>query len=94
MTEDKLARIHDPDDPVFTERERAVLRFTTAMIENRNGEGHRPEAADEVFAEMRRHFDEPQIVEIGFTAATMFLFAAFATGPFSIAAPVAGSYPL
>ncbi len=36
----------------------------------------------------------PVLAGLGFTSATMFLFAAFATGPFSIAAPVAGSYPL
>lgn len=43
---------------------------------------------------MRGDIWVPALAGIGFTAATMFLFAAFATGPFSIAAPVAGSYPL
>lgn len=36
----------------------------------------------------------PIAAGLGFTGATLFLFAAFAAGPFSIAAPVGGSYPL
>ena len=36
----------------------------------------------------------PVFAGVGFAAATLFLFAAFASGPFSIAAPVGGSYPL
>lgn len=36
----------------------------------------------------------PAFAGLAFASATLFLFAAFATGPFSIAAPVGGSYPL
>ncbi len=36
----------------------------------------------------------PVVAGAGYVSATLFLFAAFATGPFSVAAPVGGSYPL
>ena len=36
----------------------------------------------------------PLTAGVGYACATLFLFAAFAVGPFSIAAPVGGSYPL
>ena len=36
----------------------------------------------------------PIVAGAGYASATLFLFAAFATGPFSVAAPVGGSYPL
>lgn len=36
----------------------------------------------------------PIFAGFGYAAATLFLFAAFAAGPFSVAAPVGGSYPL
>lgn len=36
----------------------------------------------------------PVFAGLGYASATLFLFAAFAAGPFSIAAPVGGSYPL
>lgn len=36
----------------------------------------------------------PLAAGLGYACATLFLFAAFAAGPFSIAAPVGGSYPL
>ncbi len=43
---------------------------------------------------MRADIWVPLAAGAGYASATMFLFAAFATGPFSIAAPVGGSYPL
>ncbi len=36
----------------------------------------------------------PLAAGVGYACATLFLFASFAAGPFSIAAPVGGSYPL
>ena len=36
----------------------------------------------------------PLVAGVGYACATLFLFAAFAAGPFSVAAPVGGSYPL
>ncbi len=43
---------------------------------------------------MRTDIWVPLFAGAGFAAATLFLFAAFAAGPFSVAAPVGGSYPL
>ena len=60
MTEEKLAEVHNPDHPVFTPRERAVLRFASAMSQNGT------ENADALFGEMREFFDDAQLVEIGF----------------------------
>ena len=65
MTEEKLAEVHNPEHPVFTPRERAVLRFASAMSQNGT------ENADALFAEMREFFDDVQLVEIGFTVATL-----------------------
>jgi alkylhydroperoxidase family enzyme len=61
LTEEKIAQIDSLDSELFTPRERAALRFATAMVTNDH------EAADEIFAELRRYFDEPQIVELGLT---------------------------
>ena len=65
MTEEKLNQVHDPESDVFTERERAVLYFADAMARNEN------ENADALFAEMRRFFDDAQLVEIGFVVTTL-----------------------
>lgn len=65
MTEDKLARVHNPDDEIFTPQERATLRFASAMSQNDTAD------AEALFAEMREFFDEAAIVEIGLTVATL-----------------------
>ena len=64
MTEDKLSQVHDIDSDVFTPRERAALRFATVMAQNDTA------AADAVFEEVRRYFDDAQIVELGLTLST------------------------
>jgi alkylhydroperoxidase family enzyme len=65
MTEEKLSQVHDLDSPVFTDRERAAMRFATAMARNETDD------APELFAEMRRFFDDAQLVEIGFVVTTL-----------------------
>ncbi|MDD9904542.1 MAG: hypothetical protein OXT06_13305 [Rhodospirillaceae bacterium] len=65
MTEEKLNQVHDPESDVFTERERAVLYFAGAMAKNET------ENADALFAEMRRFFNDAQLVEIGFVVTTL-----------------------
>ena len=65
MTEEKLAKIDEPEDPIFTPRERAVLQFVSTMVRNAADE------ADARFDAMREHFDEPALVEIGFAVATL-----------------------
>jgi alkylhydroperoxidase family enzyme len=61
LTEEKISQIDNLDSELFTPRERAALRFATAMVTNDDQE------ADEIFPELRRYFDEPQIVELGLT---------------------------
>ncbi len=65
MTEEKLNQVHNPESDVFTERERVVLYFAGAMARNET------ENADALFAEMRRFFDDAQLVEIGFVVTTL-----------------------
>ncbi|MEM7403790.1 MAG: hypothetical protein AAF458_00795 [Pseudomonadota bacterium] len=65
MTEQKLAQVHNPDAEVFDARERATLRFATAMTANDGGD------TAPYFDAMREFFDEPAIVEIGFAVATL-----------------------
>ena len=65
MTEEKLAAIDDTDSPLFTARERVVLRFATAMSRSETGQ------ADVLFEEMRQFFDDAQLVEIGFAITTL-----------------------
>jgi alkylhydroperoxidase family enzyme len=65
MTEAKLAQVNDPDNAVFSPRERAVLHFATAMSRNDNSQ------ADALFAEMRKFYDDAQLVEIGFAITTL-----------------------
>ncbi len=65
MTEEKLAEVANPDHPVFTPRERAVMHFAGAMSRNETDKGAT------LFEEMREFFDNAQIVEIGFAIATL-----------------------
>lgn len=45
--------------PLFTDRERAALRYTDAICWD-------PSSADaELWAELHRHFSEPELVELG-----------------------------
>ena len=55
----------DPEHAVFDARERAVLRFTTAMCQNDNAQ------AESRVDELKAHFDEAQIVEIAFAITTL-----------------------
>ena len=65
MTEEKLAEVQNPDHPIFTPRERAVLRFASAMSQNET------DNSEALFAAMREFFDYAQLVEIGFAIATL-----------------------
>ena len=56
--DDALAGLHDPASHPFPPDQKAALQFADAMT---NGPGQVP---DPVFGELRRHFNEPQIVEI------------------------------
>jgi alkylhydroperoxidase family enzyme len=47
--------------PEFSDRERAALRFTTAVVRDDR------EVTDADWAQLRVHFSEPEVVELVFT---------------------------
>lgn len=80
VTYDKLAGVLTPDDPEaqLTDGERVMLRFTLKMA---TGKG---ELADADFADIRQHFDEPQLVELGFLAALLIGYGRFTITGFGL----------
>ena len=59
MTEEKLQALAEFETAsVFSAAERVALRYADAMT------GTPVEVPDELFAELREHFDEPEIVEL------------------------------
>ena len=64
LTEDKIAALDDLDSNLFSPRERAALHFAELMASDHH------KVDDAVFAELRRHFSEAQIVELGVWTAT------------------------
>ena len=64
LTEDKIAALDDLDSNLFSARDRAALRFAELMASDHH------KVDDAVFAELRRHFSEAQIVELGVWTAT------------------------
>jgi alkylhydroperoxidase family enzyme len=61
LTEDKYDDLlHFADSPKFTEREKVALTYASAIVWN-------AEIADEaLWATLRRHFSNPELVELGF----------------------------
>ncbi|MBI3457631.1 MAG: carboxymuconolactone decarboxylase family protein [Candidatus Rokubacteria bacterium] len=58
---EKLAALDDYDEgPLFTERERAALRYATEIVRDDR------EVSDATFERLRRHFSEPEILELTF----------------------------
>jgi AhpD family alkylhydroperoxidase len=82
VTHDKLAGVLTPDDPAaaaqLDERERAMLRFTLKMA---TGKG---ELSEDDFRAIRQHFDEPQLVELGFLAALLIGYGRFTITGFQL----------
>jgi hypothetical protein len=63
-SEDKIAAIEEwPDSDLFSQPERSALAFAEGMTQT---PAHVPE---DVFAEARRHFSDPQLVELAATVA-------------------------
>ena len=61
LTEEKLMATMDfVSSPLFDERERAALRFASLFKE-----GHEAIDNDEVYADLKKHFTEEEIVELG-----------------------------
>jgi alkylhydroperoxidase family enzyme len=64
VSDDKLQAVADyATHPAFTERERAALAYAEMVTISPN------DITDEQFTELRRHFDERQIVELTAQAA-------------------------
>ena len=61
LTEDKYDDLlHFADSPKFTEREKVALTYASAIVWN-------AEIADEaLWAQLHRHFSDPELVELGF----------------------------
>jgi len=80
VTHEKLAGVLDPDgsDAPLTDRERAMLRFTLKMA---TGKGELTEAD---FAPVREHFDQAQLVELGFLAALLIGYGRFTITGFEL----------
>jgi alkylhydroperoxidase family enzyme len=55
-----------PENPLFSERERAALAFTEAVSRYTDAAGGIP---DGVLAELRRHFAEPEVAALTFAVA-------------------------
>ena len=56
---DKVEATWDPEDPVFTERERAALEMATLFTD-----GYRS-VTDEHVERWRAHFTDPELIELG-----------------------------
>jgi len=63
-TETELARVDEFEQEDFTAAEKAVLRFTNAFYRD-----HRA-VPDAVWEELRRHYSEPEMIELAWTIAT------------------------
>ena len=63
-TQDKIRQVeHAAASPLFTDRERVALEYAEAMTVTGQ------KVTDELFARARRHFSEPEIVELTAAAA-------------------------
>ena len=61
MAEDKLSQIGNyATSPLFTEREKVALRYADAITWDPS------QADDALWAELKRYFTEPELVEIGY----------------------------
>lgn len=59
MTEEMVAALADFEKGNFTPRETLALRFATLMAQDHD------KLDDRVFAELRAHFTDPEIIELG-----------------------------
>jgi alkylhydroperoxidase family enzyme len=63
LTEAKIAALDPLEPEVFTDRERAAIRFAELMATDHL------KIDDAMFAELRRHFSDAEIVELGVSVA-------------------------
>lgn len=61
LTEEKIAQLENYEDsPVFTPREKSAIRFAEKLAIDYDSMDN-----DEFFIEMRQHFSDAEIVELG-----------------------------
>jgi alkylhydroperoxidase family enzyme len=64
VTDELLAALHHyQDSPLFTPREKAAFRFAEMMA------GNHKQITQDLFDELRQHFSEPEILELGWRIA-------------------------
>jgi alkylhydroperoxidase family enzyme len=64
LTDEMVDAVPDyASSPLFTPAEKAAMRLADAM-----GGAHKQQDFDAIFAELRKHWTEPQIVELGWRA--------------------------
>ena len=68
LTEVKIAALDDLGSDLFSPRERAALKFAELMATDHL------KIDDAVFVELRRHFSEAEIVELGVSTAVFIGF--------------------
>ena len=71
LTEVKIAALDDLDSELFSPRERAALTYAELMATDHH------KIDDGVFAQLRRHFSEAEIVELGVATALFVGFGRF-----------------
>jgi alkylhydroperoxidase family enzyme len=67
ITQEMIDAIHTPDAPVWSEKDRAVIALAEEMT-LQNMDGH---LSADLHARLRAHYDDGQIVELGFVAAIL-----------------------
>jgi alkylhydroperoxidase family enzyme len=68
VSEDAISALDNPADARWTDAERVALRYAEQVTIDAK------EVSDELFAELQRHFDDGQIIEL---TAAITLFAMF-----------------
>ena len=67
ITDEMIDAIHDPSSPIFGAKDRAVLELCEEMmLQNMDGQLSAP-----LYEKLRNHYDDGQIIEIGFIAAVL-----------------------
>lgn len=71
LSEDKINATPEYNSPVFSEKEKAVVRYASELTKN-------VAASDEVLDELRKHFDNAQIAELNMVVGSFNVLTRFA----------------
>jgi AhpD family alkylhydroperoxidase len=67
ITQEQVDAIFEPSSPVWTDKDRAVIALAEEMmLQNMEGQ-----LSPTLYAHLRRHYDDGEIIEIGFIAAVL-----------------------